>query len=164
MVLGHREQIQGIERRFEGLYDIARLIIEREVATPVFNPLWRHGEDPGGDALMGGVSIIVTCQKVAGTVETGTTVGGPDVVPSRYVPHKAKKILPRDPFVYDVYGMALILARGYSLTDVVLLKQVLKARARAPINPRCKAVFLFHSERCKLGLAGLKIVWPFVIA
>ena len=86
-MLGHREQIQGIEGRFEGLYDIARLIIEREVATPIFIPLWRHGEDPGGDALMSGVSIIVTCQKVAGAVETGITVGGPDVVPPCHVPH-----------------------------------------------------------------------------
>ena len=87
MVLGYREQIQGIEGRFEGFYDIARLIIEREVATPVFIPLWRHGEDPGGDALMSGVSIIMTCQKVAGAVETGVTVGGLDIVPSRHVPH-----------------------------------------------------------------------------
>ena len=87
MVLGHREQIQSIESGFEGLYDIARLIIEREVATPVFIPLWRHGEDPGGDALMGGVSIIMTSQKVAGAVETGIAVGGPDVVPFRHVPH-----------------------------------------------------------------------------
>ena len=52
MVLGHREQIQGIQGRFEGLYDIARLIIEREVAPPVFIPFWRHGEDPGADAPM----------------------------------------------------------------------------------------------------------------
>ena len=74
MVLGHREQIQGIEGRFEGLYDIARLIIEREVATPVFIPIRRHGEDPGGDALVSGVSIIMTCQKVAGTLEAGITV------------------------------------------------------------------------------------------
>ena len=87
MLLGHREQVQGIEGRLEGLYDIARLIIEREVATPIFIPLWRHGEDPGGDALMSGVSIIVTCQKVAGAVETGITVGGPDVVPPCHVPH-----------------------------------------------------------------------------
>ena len=31
MVLGHYKQIQGIEGGPEGLYDIARLIIEREV-------------------------------------------------------------------------------------------------------------------------------------
>ena len=87
MVLGHREQIQGVEGRLKCLYDIARLIIEREVAPPVFIPLWRHGEDPGGDALMSGVSIIMTRQKVAGAVETGIAVGGPDVVPFRHVPH-----------------------------------------------------------------------------
>ncbi len=86
MVLGHREQIQSIKGGFEGLYDIACLNIEREVATPVFIPLWRHGKDPGGDALMSGVSIIMTRQKVAGPVEAGITVGGPDVVPSRSVP------------------------------------------------------------------------------
>lgn len=63
-----------------------------------------------------------------------------------------------------VYGVTLILARGHSLTDVVLLKQVLKARTCSPIHSRCKAVFLFHVERCKLGLAGLKIVWPLVVA
>lgn len=71
MVLGHREQIQSIKGGFEGLYDIARLIIEREVATPVFIPIRRHGEDPSGDALVSGVSIIMTCQRVAGTVEAG---------------------------------------------------------------------------------------------
>ena len=87
MVLGHREQIQSIKGGFEGLYDIARLIIEREVATPVFIPIRRHGEDPSGDALVSGVSIIMTCQKVAGPVEAGITVGGPNVVPSRYVTH-----------------------------------------------------------------------------
>ena len=87
MVLGHREQIQSIKGGFEGLYDIARLIIEREVATPVFIPIRRHGEDPSGDALVSGVSIIMTCQKVAGTVEAGITVGGPDVAPSRHVTH-----------------------------------------------------------------------------
>ena len=87
MVLGHREQVQGIKGRFEGLYDIARLIIEREVATPVFIPFWRHGEDPGGDALMSGVPIIMTRQKVTGPVEAGITVGGPDVVPSRHETH-----------------------------------------------------------------------------
>ena len=31
MVLGHREQIQGIEGRLKGVYDIPRLIIERGV-------------------------------------------------------------------------------------------------------------------------------------
>ena len=31
MLLGHREQIQGIEGRLEGLYDIARLLAERKV-------------------------------------------------------------------------------------------------------------------------------------
>ena len=41
---------------------------------------------------------------------------------------------------------------------MVLFGQVLKARTRSPIYSRCKAVFLFQSERCKLGLAGLKIV------
>ena len=60
--------------------------------------------------------------------------------------------------------MALILARGHSLTDVVLLEQVLKAGTRSPIYPSCKAVFLFHSERCKRDLAGLKIVRAFVVA
>ena len=82
MVLGHREQIQGVEGRLKGFYDIARLIIEREVAPPVFIPLWRHGEDPGRDTLMGGVSVIVACQKVTGALETGITVGSTDVVPS----------------------------------------------------------------------------------
>lgn len=71
MVLGHREQIQSIKYGFEGLYEVACLIIEREVATPVFIPIRRHGEDPGGDALVSGVSIIMTCQRVAGTVEAG---------------------------------------------------------------------------------------------
>jgi len=80
MLLGHREQIKGIEGRLEGLYDIARLIIERKVLPPVFIPFWRYGEDPGGDTLMGGMSIIMTCKKVAGAIETGLTGGGPDVV------------------------------------------------------------------------------------
>lgn len=164
MVLRHYKQIQGIEGRLKGLYDIARLIIEREVPPPVFIPLWRHGEDPGGDALMCGVSIIMTCQEVAGAEETGITVGGPDIVPSRHVPHYAKKIFPGDPVVHGVYGVALILARGHSLTDVVLLEQVLKPRTCSPIQPRCKAVFLFQSEHCKLGVAGLKIVRALVVA
>ena len=62
-----------------------------------------------------------------------------------------------------MHGVALIPARGYSLADVVLLEQVLKARTRSPIYPSFKAVFLPHSECCKLGLAGLKIVWTFVV-
>ena len=66
--------------------------------------------------------------------------------------------------MHGVHGVALILARGYSLADVVLLEQVLKARTRSPIYPSCEAVFLLHSECCKLGLAGLKIVWTFVVA
>ena len=118
---------------------------------------------------MCGGSIIMTCQKVAGAIETGITVGGPYVVPSRpvssrHVPHYAKKIFPGDPVVQGVYGVALILARGHSLTDVVLLEQVLEARTCSPIQTRCKAVFLFHSEHCKLGVAGLKIVRPLVVA
>ena len=36
---------------------------------------------------MSGVSIIMTRQKVAGPEEAGITVGGPDVVPSRYITH-----------------------------------------------------------------------------
>ena len=66
--------------------------------------------------------------------------------------------------MHGVYGVALILARGHSLTNVILLKQVLKARTCSPLHPRCKAVFLFHRERCKLGLPGLKVVRAFVVA
>ena len=36
---------------------------------------------------MGGVSIIMTCQKVAGAIETGITVGGPDVISARHLTH-----------------------------------------------------------------------------
>ena len=59
---------------------------------------------------MGGMSSIMTCQKVAGAIETGITVGGSDVVSAGHVTHEAKKILPRDPLLHSVHGMALILA------------------------------------------------------
>ena len=113
---------------------------------------------------MCGVSIIMTCQKVAGAAETGITVGGPDMIPSRHMPHYAKKIFPGDPVAHGVYGVALILSRGHSLTDGVPLEQILKARMCSPIQPRCKAVFLFQSKHCKLGVAGLKIVRALFVA
>ena len=66
--------------------------------------------------------------------------------------------------MHSVLRVILILARSHCLTDAVLLEQVLEAHARAPAYPRCKAVFLLHGERRKLGLTGLKIVWLFVVA